>query len=283
MNRQTAWDEEYDPYKAASGERSSLIFDDTYRTPQKARAKEANSAGISFLQWFSLFSIIGGFVLGCVITVANHFVFAYFNGKRSDQFPQFWVTALKNILPKLAHVSWTASLSCSVAQAVRFPTSHYVVRCADYLSTHTDMVYHSTPIIYAIATRRHLFQLSSFQHHFPHPAWQIFPARSPHLHSTFHHRSQCTLGPRSWNAYNRQCSYHFHSITGSLSQYVGHLPSRRGYAQPLLGLRRRIVHVPEDRHTGSDKRLACNMVCAIGLHGCLLLQLHIRRTSTQVH
>lgn len=153
MNRQTAWDEEYDPYKAASGERSSLIFDDTYRTPQNERAKEANTAGISVLQWFSLLSIIGGFVLGCVITVANHFVFAYFNGKRSDQFPQFWVTALKNILPKLAHVSWTASLSCSVAQAVRFPTSHYVVRCADYLSTHTDMVYHSAPIIYTNATR----------------------------------------------------------------------------------------------------------------------------------
>lgn len=118
MNDRTTWDAEYDPYKAASGERSSLIFDDSYRTPEKGYGMKANS-GVPFLQWFSLISIVGGFLFGCAITVANHFVFAYFNGKRSDEFPQFWVTVLKNIIPKVVHVSWAASLSCSVAQAVR--------------------------------------------------------------------------------------------------------------------------------------------------------------------
>lgn len=99
-----------------------MIFDDTYRTPPKGGANEVRT-GVSFLRWLSLLSIIGGFILGCVTTVANHFVFAYFNGKRSDQFPQFWVTVMKNIIPKIAQVAWATSLSCSVAQTVCFLTS----------------------------------------------------------------------------------------------------------------------------------------------------------------
>lgn len=83
---------------------------------QHTRA-EAGSPAV-FFSALTLLAILGGLVGGVLVAVGNHLFFARLNDKASHVASQFWVTAAKNLFPKVVQILFGISLSCSITQAV---------------------------------------------------------------------------------------------------------------------------------------------------------------------
>lgn len=87
-------------------------------TSRRVPIQESGGSRGLYLRSMALWAMLGGLVAGIAVALGNHVFFTHLSGRRSDVASQFWITAAKNVFPKIVQVVLGVSLTCGITQAV---------------------------------------------------------------------------------------------------------------------------------------------------------------------